>query len=73
MFSFAIPDGVWAAATAQGEVDAGEKGELAAVVVGFEGGEGAFLTGVFVFDTEDAVVGANTRNQEKKTQKEPYF
>lgn len=32
------PDGVGAAAAAQGEVDAGEEGELTAVVVGFEDG-----------------------------------
>jgi len=51
------PDGVGAAASAEGEVDAGEEGELAAVVMGFEGGEGAVL--VLALDVEDAVGSAN--------------
>jgi len=52
-----LPDGVGAAGAAEGEVNAGEERELAAVVVGFEGGEGAVL--VLALHVEYAMGGVN--------------
>lgn len=64
------PDGVGAAGASEGEVDAGEEGELAAVVVGFEGGEGAVL--ILALHVEHAVGGANdTQRWRWQWQKQP--
>ena len=60
-----VPDRVRETGAAQGEVDAGEEGQLAAVVVGLKVGEGPLLTGVLALHAEHAVVPNNAGNQKK--------